>query len=392
LPDQAIPDPTPVRAFLELRHLELAARVATFAAEQIASLPTPADDAGAREQAREILGRLGAAGWLGAVVPAEAGGWPAAPDLRACCLVREALAAASPLADAVFALQCLGSLPITLGGGPAQRQAWLPRVLRGEAMTAFAMTEPEAGSDVGGLATTAVRDGNGWRLDGRKTLISNAGIADVYCVFAATDRAAGSRGVSCFLVPADAAGLRFAGAQVLSAPHPLGELAFESCRLAGDALLGEEGGGFKLGMRTLDRLRPTVAAAACGMGARALAEALAHAGARHQFGQPLASFQLVQAKLATMATELTAARLLTYRAAWEADQGAVRITLEAAMAKAYATEAAQRIVDQAVQVLGGRGVLADHPVDRLYRAVRALRIYEGTTEVQQLVIARQLLG
>ena len=390
--EQRTPDPSPIRAFLEPRHLELAAAVGAFAAGEIAPLPPPTDDAAARVQAREILASLGAGGWLRWVVPEAWGGNAAAPDLRACCLVREALAAASPLADAVFALQCLGSMPITLGGSDGQRAAWLPRVVRGEAMTAFAMTEPDAGSDVGGLATTARRAGDGWQLDGGKTLISNAGIADVYCVFAATDRAAGSRGLSCFLVPADAPGLRFAGAQVLSAPHPLGELAFESCSLPGEALLGAEGAGFKLGMRTLDRLRPTVAAAACGMAARALDEALAHARTRRQFGEPLASFQLVQSKLATMATELTAARLLVYRAAWEADRGAERITLEAAMAKAYATEAAQRIVDQAVQVIGGRGVLADHAVDRLYRAVRALRIYEGTTEVQQLVIARQIVG
>lgn len=381
-----------IRAFLEARHLELASSVAAFAAAEIAPLPAPSDDAAARAQAREILGRLGAAGWMRWAVPEAWGGTAEAPDLRACCLLREALAAASPLADAVFALQCLGSMPITLGGTAAQRAAWLPRVLRGEAMTAFAMTEPEAGSDVGGLATTAQRDGDGWRLDGGKTLISNAGIADVYCVFAATDRAAGSRGLSCFLVPAETPGLRFAGAQVLSAPHPLGEITFEASRLPADALLGEEGAGFKLGMRTLDRLRPTVAAAACGMAARALNEALAHARTRRQFGEPLASFQLMQSKLAVMATELAAARLLVYRAAWEADRGAERITLEAAMAKAYATEAAQRIVDSAVQIIGGRGVLADHPVDRLYRAVRALRIYEGTTEVQHLVIARHLIG
>jgi acyl-CoA dehydrogenase len=377
---------------LEPRHVELTAEVAAFAASEIATLPAPLDDDAARRQAREILGRLGAGDWLRWAVPEAWGGRAEAPDLRACCLIREALGAASPLADAVFALQCLGSMPITLGGSDAQRTEWLPRVVRGEAMTAFAMTEPEAGSDVGSLATTAQRTGDGWQLDGRKTLISNAGIADVHCVFAATDRTAGSRGISCFLVPADAPGLRFAGPQVLSAPHPLGKLAFDSCRLPADALLGEEGAGFKLGMRTLDRLRPTVAAAACGMASRALDEAIAHARSRRQFGEPLAAFQLVQAKIATMATELTAARLLTYRAAWEADSGAERITLEAAMAKAYATEAAQRIIDQAVQVIGGRGVLAEHPVDRLYRAVRALRIYEGTTEVQQLVIARQIVG
>ena len=387
-----ISDTRPIEAFLEPRHRELASAVAAFAAAEIATLPAPADDDAARRQAREILARLGAGGWIRWAIPEAWGGHAEAPDLRSCCLVREALGAASPLADAVFALQCLGSMPITLGGNDAQRAAWLPRVARGEAMTAFAMTEPEAGSDVSGLATSARRTDDGWELAGSKTLISNAGIADVYCVFAATDAAAKSRGISCFLVPADTSGLRFAGAQVMAAPHPLGELAFEGCRLPADALLGEENAGFKLGMRTLDRLRPTVAAAACGMAARALDEALAHARERRQFGQPLASFQLVQEKLAAMATELTAARLLTYRAAWEADRGADRITLEAAMAKAYATEAAQRIVDQAVQVLGGRGVLAEHPVDRLYRAVRALRIYEGTTEVQHLVIARQLLG
>jgi acyl-CoA dehydrogenase len=388
----SVPDPTPVRAFLEPRHFELAAAAGAFADAEIAPLPALADDGAAREQAREILARLGAGGWLGWAVPEAFGGRPGAPDLRACCLVREALAAASPLADAVFALQCLGSMPITLGGSAEQRGDWLPRVARGEAMTAFAMTEPEAGSDVSGLATTARRTDDGWQLDGGKTLISNAGIADVYCLFAATDPAAKSRGISCFLVPAGTPGLRFAGAQVLSAPHPLGALALEACRLPAGALLGEAGAGFKLGMRTLDRLRPTVAAAACGMAARALAEALAHATSRRQFGQPLASFQLVQEKLAAMAIDLTAARLLTYRAAWEADRGAERITLEAAMAKAHATEAAQRVVDAAVQLLGGRGVLADSPVDRLYRAVRALRIYEGTTEVQHLVIARHLLA
>jgi alkylation response protein AidB-like acyl-CoA dehydrogenase len=387
----AVPDPRPVRAFLADRHLELAVEAAGFAAREVAPLLAPADDAAARLQARELARRFGAAGLLRWLVPAAHGGRAEAPDLRACCLLREALAAVSPLADAVLALQCLGSLPLVLAGSDSQRHRWLPRVLDGEAVAAFAMTEPEAGSDVSALATVARRDGDGWRLDGRKSFISNAGIADFYTLFAATDPAAGARGISCFLVPADAPGLRFAGAQVLSAPHPLGELELDGCRLGADALIGEIGEGFKIGMRTLDRLRPTVAAAACGMGSRALHEAIAHARTRRQFGQAIAELQLVQGKLATMATELTAARLLAYRAAWEADLGAERITLEAAMAKAYATEAAQRIVDAAVQVLGGRGVLAEHPVDRLYRAVRALRIYEGTTEVQHLVIARQLL-
>ena len=244
------------------------------------------------------------------------------------------------------------------------------------------------------MATTAVRDGSGYVLNGHKTLISNAGIADVYAVFASTDPAPGSKGISCFLVPADTPGLRFVAAQVLSAPHPLGEIAFENCRVPAEALLGAEGRGYGLGLATLDRLRPTVAAAAGGTAARALSEALAHVRQRQQFGQALAQFQLVQEKLARMATDLTAARLLTYRAAYEKDHGQERITSEAAMAKAFATETAQRTVDDAVQLIGGRGVLAGHPVDRLYRsirALRALRIYEGTTEIQQLIIAADLL-
>jgi acyl-CoA dehydrogenase len=229
-------------------------------------------------------------------------------------------------------------------------------------------------------------------LDGRKTFISNAGIADLYVVFAATEPGQGTKGLSAFVVPADAPGLRFEGAQVMSAPHPLGTLAFEGCRVPADHLLGEPGRGLGLGLAVLDRLRATVAAAACGMAARALDEAVAHVKSRKQFGQPLAEFQLTQDRIARMATELAAARLLTYRAVWAKDQGAARVTLESAMAKSFATEAAQLIVDDAVQLLGGRGVMADHPVDRLYRAVRALRIYEGTTEIQRLLIAREVLG
>ncbi|MEE8524812.1 MAG: acyl-CoA dehydrogenase family protein, partial [Thermoanaerobaculia bacterium] len=247
-------------------------------------------------------------------------------------------------------------------------------------------------SDVAAIKTRARRDGGDYVLDGGKHLITNAGVADFYTVFAVTTPGAGTRGLSCFVVEADRPGFRFVRPQVLSEPHPLGEIAFEGCRVPAGLRLGAEGEGFKLGMRTLDRLRATVAAAACGMAERALAEALAHARERRQFGRPLADFQLTQQKLARMATDLTAARLLVYRAAAAADSGAERVTLEAAMAKSFATEAAQRIVDDAVQILGGRGVLADSPVDRLYRAVRALRIYEGATEVQHLVIARQLLG
>jgi acyl-CoA dehydrogenase len=377
-----MPDTRLIRTFLEPQHTALAERASAFATGEIAKRAEPRDDAAARKEARALLKLFGEGNWLQPIFDL---------DVRGCCLMREVLAEASPLADAVFALQGLGTMPILLGGTPAQKDRWLGPIAQGKAMTAFAMTEPEAGSDVSGIATTARRDGPGFLLDGAKTLISNAGIADLYAVFASTDRAKGSKGISCFLVPADAPGLRFVGPQVLSAPHPLGEIAFENCRVPADALLGAEGRGYALGLATLDRLRPTVAAAACGMAARALAESLAHVKQRQQFGKPLAQFQLVQQKLARMATDLAAARLLTYRAAHEKDKGQERITSEAAMAKSFATEMAQRAVDDAVQLVGGRGVLTDHPVDRLYRAVRALRIYEGTTEIQQLIIAAELL-
>ena len=385
-----MPETATIQAFLEARHLELAAAVEAFAGREIATLEPCRDDASARRQARHILGLLGEAGWCRHALPEEYGGTPGGPDLRACCLVREALAAASPLADSVFALQCLGSMPITLAGSEELKRRFLPEVAAGRAMAAFAMTEPEAGSDVAAMASRARREAGDYVLEGRKHLITNAGLADFYTVFALTDPGAGGRGLSCFVVEADRPGFRFVAPQVLAEPHPLGEIAFEGCRLPAASRLGGEGEGLKIGLKTLDRLRSTVAAAACGMGARALTEALAHARERRQFGRALADFQLTRQKLARMATDLAAARLLTYRAA-AADGGAERVTLEAAMAKAFATEAAQRIVDDAVQILGGRGVLADSPVDRLYRAVRALRIYEGTTEIQHLVIARQLL-
>jgi acyl-CoA dehydrogenase len=377
-----VPDTRLIRTFLEPHHTLLAEQAGGFAMGEIAPRPEPVEDADARREARALVGLLGGGGWLQPILDL---------DLRGCCLMREALGEASPLADAVFALQGLGTTPILLGGSPAQRDRWLGPIAQGKVMTAFAMTEPGAGSDVAGIATTARRDGTGYILAGTKTLISNAGIADLYVVFASTEPAKGSKGISCFLVPSDAPGFRFASPQVLSAAHPLGEIGFEDCRIPADALLGTEGRGYGLGLAALDRLRPTVAAAACGMAARALTEALAHVKRRKQFGKPLSEFQLVQQKLARMATELAAARLLTYRAAYEKDQGQERITSEAAMAKSFATEMAQRAVDDAVQLIGGRGVLADHPVDRLYRAVRALRIYEGTTEIQQLIIAGELL-
>ena len=376
-----IPDIAPIRAFLDERHLAFAKDIAGWA-QRLAKRPAPHDDAGCRVEARVLLEMLGKDRWL---EPIKAQDW------RACCLAREGLAAASPLADAVFALQALGALPILRSGSPRQRELYALPAVSGRSMAAFAMTERQAGSDVSAIATTAARDGDAYVLDGLKTFISNAGIADFYTVFASTDLGARNKGITCFVVSASTPGLRFVGPQVLSEPHPLGEIQFENCRVPVENRVGEEGKGFSIGLGTLDRLRATVGAAACGMAARALDEALSHARSRHQFGKPLADFQLVQDKLARMATDLTAARLLVYRAAWEADRGAERVTLEAAMAKAYATEAAQRIVDDAVQILGGVGVLASHPVDRLYRAVRALRIYEGTTEIQHLVIAGQLL-
>ncbi|MCZ6917051.1 MAG: acyl-CoA dehydrogenase family protein [Gemmatimonadetes bacterium] len=372
----------PVRALLDDGHLALGRAFDEFAKKELLPLPHAEDDGAARTQAREIMHTMGAAHFLDPIL---------GHDLRACCVMREMLGYAAPLADAVFALQALGSVPIALAGSDALKERWLAPAMKGELMAAFAMTERGAGSDVGAMTTTARRDGDEYVLDGGKTLISNAGIADFYTVFASTDRSRKTKGISCFVVGAETPGLEFAKPQIMSAPHPIGEITFTECRVPTSALLGAEGEGFKLGMTTLDRLRPTVGAAACGLAARALHEALDHATQREQFGTRLADFQLIQHKLARMATDLTAARLLVYRAAWQKDQGAERITMEAAMAKAFATEAAQRIVDDAVQILGGRGVLADSTVDRLYRSVRALRIYEGTTEIQHLIIAGQLI-
>ena len=313
-------------------------------------------------------------------------GWLTEGDCRTLCLFREAVAGISPLADSTCAVQRLAMVPLLLEGSPEQRELWLPPARVGEAMGAFAMTEPEAGSDVANIQTLARLVEGGYRLNGLKHLISNAGIADFYVVFASLDPSRGSRGIGAFLVPATSPGLHFVGPQVLSAPHPLGRLELRDC--PADLICSE---GFKLGMRTLDTVRVSVAAAACGMAGEALRQALAYVQQRRQFGKPLADFQLVQARLAQMATGLEAARLLTYRAAWQRDHGELRNTSEVAMAKAFATETAQQVVDSAMQLLGGQGMLADHPVEHLYRAVRSLRIYEGTTEIQQLIIAKELL-
>jgi acyl-CoA dehydrogenase len=370
-----------IRPLLETRHVELVDRV-TACAGTIGSRPEARDDNEARREARTLLTLMAGERLY---EPIRSG------DVRALCLIREVVAAADPLADAVFALQGLGGTAVAVAGTDAQRARWLEAMCRGQAMAAFAMTEPDAGSDVAAIRTSARRDGHGWVIDGEKHLISNAGIADIYVVFAVTTAGTGHRGLSAFLVPAETPGVVFAGPQLLAAPHPLGRMRFESCHVPSDALLGELDGGFRLGMMVLDALRPTVGAAACGMAARALVATLTHATSRRQFGAALASFQLIREKIGRLATELEAARLLVYRAAWCRDSQQGRITLEAAMAKSFATEAAQRIVDEAVQIAGGIGVLVGHPVERLYRAVRALRIYEGTTEMQRLIIADQLL-
>ena len=372
-----------VRAFLEADHHPWGAEVAAFAARELAGRSEPRDDDDARREARDLLATMGEEGLFTPI---------GRRDLRACCLAREIVAAASPLADAVWALQGLGITPFLLAGTDAQKGEWADPALAGELMGGFAITEPEAGSDVASMRARAVRDGEDYVLNGHKWFISNAGIADFYVTFASTDPDAGSRGISAFVVPADAPGLTFAGAQVMSAPHPLGELVFEDCRVPASNRVGEENRGFMIAMATLDQLRPTVGAAACGMAERAIREALDHAVSRRQFGERIADFQIIQDKLGRMAIDLTAARMLVYRAAYEKDLGADRITTEAAMAKAFATEAAQRIIDDAVQILGGRGVMAEHPVDRLYRSIRSLRIYEGTTEIQHLIIGGRMVA
>ncbi|MBW8874339.1 MAG: acyl-CoA dehydrogenase family protein [Acidobacteria bacterium] len=338
---------------------------------------------------RELVRRLGEGGWLRRAVSEDGDRL----DVRSLCLIRETLARHSGIADFAFALQGLGSGPLSLFGSEEQRRTWLPRVAAGQAIPAFALSEAEAGSDVAAMRSTARRDdkGDGWVLDGSKTWISNAGLADFYIIFCRVPEA-GERGFGAFLVAADNPGLRIAERIDVLAPHPLGTLEFEECRVPAGALVGEPGKGLKVALATLDVFRPTVGAAALGFARRALDEALGHAVQRTAFGKPLAEHQLTQAKLADMACEVDASALLVYRAAWTRDAGAQRITREAAMAKLFATEAAQRVVDAAVQLLGGRGVVAGSPVERLYREVRALRIYEGTSEIQRLVIAGQILA
>jgi acyl-CoA dehydrogenase len=340
---------------------------------------------------RDLARALGKEGLFPLLVPAAYGGTLDGPfRSMTLCLIREELARTCLPAEELFAIQGLGSYPLLLAGTDAQKARYLPALARGDQVPAFALTEPDAGSDAAALGTRAERDGDGWRLTGVKRFISNAPVADVYVVFAKTAPDRGTKGISAFIVPGSTPGLSGTPMRTL-APHVIGELAFDGCRLPAESLLGGEGEGWRVAMGTLDVFRASVGAQAVGLARAALDLSLAHAKSRVQFGQPLAQFQLVQAKLADMATELRAARLLVYSAARLKDAGTARVTLESSMAKLYATEMASRVIDQAVQIHGGLGVLRGTPIERLYREARAPRIYEGTSEIQRLIIARQLL-
>ncbi len=373
--------------FFEDRHRALAQTLDAWAAQQLDTSHGTDVDA----QCRRLVRQLGEAGWLKhAVGGVEHGGHSDVIDTRAICLIRETLARHSGLADFAFAMQGLGSGAISLDGTPAQKQTYLSRVALGEAISAFALSEPDAGSDVAAMACSARIDGDHAVLNGEKTWISNGGIADFYVVFARSGEAPGARGISAFIVEADTPGFEIAERIDVIAPHPLAKLRFTNCRVPLTQRVGAAGEGFKLAMRTLDVFRTSVAAASLGFARRALDEALHRATTRKMFNGVLADFQLTQAKLAQMALTIDSAALLTYRAAWQRDQGR-NVTREAAMAKLAATEGAQQVIDAAVQIFGGLGVVSEQPVERLYREIRSLRIYEGATEVQQLIIARELL-
>lgn len=369
-------------SFLTPAHLTLKHRAAE-AFTVIDADALPHDD----EALAQAVARLGFYPWL---VPAEFGGAEPIVEVMSICVLREELAYRNAAADSLFAVQGLGSHPVFLAGSDAQKQALLPKVANGTVLFAFALTEPEAGSDVAALSTRAVKTKDGWTLNGHKRFISNAGVATHYTVFARTGD--GPRGISAFVVPASTPGFRVSKQMELMGEHPIGELELTDCHVAADALLGDEGAGMKLALSTLDVFRSTVGAAAVGMARRALDEALSYVKTRKQFGAPLAELSAVQALLADCAVELEASRLLVHMAATTKDRGQARVTYEAAVCKLFATEAAQRIVDRCLQVHGGNGVVKGFAVERLYRDVRALRIYEGASEVQRLVIARHLLA
>ena len=363
--------------FFDARHRELARALEAWCGAHL-----PVDHGDVDRACRGLVSMLGAGGWL-----QHSGG---VLDVRTLCLIRETLARHDGLADFAFAMQGLGMGAVSLFG-TAEQRVWLEKTRAGEAIAAFALTEPGSGSDVAATSTVAERVQGGWRLSGEKTWISNGGIADIYVVFARTGEAAGARGLSAFLMPAAVAGLSVVERLEVVAPHPLARLRLDGVELPEGALIGKAGDGFKLAMAVLDVFRSTVGAAALGFARRALDESLARVTARQIQGQALAELQMVQGHLADMALEVDAAALLVYRAAWTKDMGAARVTREAAMAKLYATEAAQRVIDMAVQLHGGDGVRHGSVVERLYREIRALRIYEGASDVQRVVIARAIL-
>jgi acyl-CoA dehydrogenase len=371
--------------FFEPRHRALAAKLAAWAADNLGDIDHRDTDAACRT----LVTQLGEGGWLQLTAPGED---EERLDVRSLALARETLARHDGLADFAFAMQGLGAGPISLFGGATQRAEWLPKTRAGTAIAAFALTEAASGSDVANVTTTARRDGDHYVLDGEKTWISNGGIADLYVVFARTGEAAGARGLSAFIVEGENPGLTIAERIAVIAPHPLARLRFDNCRVPAAAMIGKPGEGFKIAMATLDVFRTTVGAAALGFARRAMVETARRVVTRELFGAPMAELQMVQGHLADMAVEIDAAALLVYRAAWTKDSGAARITREAAMAKLYATEAAQRAIDTAVQLHGGDGVRSGHPVETLYREIRALRIYEGASDVQKVIIARAVLS
>jgi acyl-CoA dehydrogenase len=380
--------------FFEDHHRRLAADLEAWATTAIGAHDHTQehDDEHIDALSKDYVRKLGDGGWLRYCVPAAYGGRFEKLDVRSLCLVRETLARHHGLADFAFAMQGLGSASIALYGTDELRRQYLPKVCAGTHIAAFALSEPEGGSDVASLHMTARREGDHYVLDGRKTWISNGGIAGHYVVFARTGDAPGAKGLSAFVVDADRPGLEIAERIAVIAPHPLATLAFDGCRVPATHLLGNPGDGFRIAMATLDIFRSTVGAAALGFARRAFDEALARVQTREVFGRKLGEFQATQMRLADMATEIDAAALLVYRSAWTKDCIAERVSREAAMAKMYATEAAQRVIDSAVQLWGGMGVVRGVPVEALYREIRALRIYEGTTEIQKLVIAAQVLA
>ena len=343
-------------------------------------------------EACRLVNRLGQDGFMAYIAPRKFGGVREEVQARDLCIIREALAWGSALADVMFGVQALATYPIVIAGNEEQKARYLPSLARGETIPAFAMTEPNAGSDVSSITTRAVRDANGYRLNGVKHFISNAGIAQSYVVFASMEPQDRTKNISAFIVDSDSPGFIVKEKTPLLSPHPLGVLAFEDCFVSQRQRLGGEGEGLKIALQTLDMLRCSVGAAAVGFAKRALDEAIAYSRNRRQFGRALADFQATQFKLAEMATELEASRLLVYQAAWTNDRRQPDASRKSSMAKLFATEAAQRIVDQSLQIHGGNGVIAGNIMERLYRDVRALRIYEGTSEIQKLIIARSLLG